>query len=53
MSSSESKGVTNTDKETDGSWDIFVILKINSGLWALLDCEKKMFGPIMRKWVCN
>ena len=36
--------VMNTDKETDVSWDIFIIWKINSGLWAVgwagLDCEK-------------
>ena len=27
--------VMNTDKETDVSWDIFIIWKINSGLWAV------------------
>ena len=34
-----------TDKETDGSWDIFIILKINSGMVLLAGqyCEKK-FG---------
>ena len=36
-----------TDKKTDESWDIFIVWKINSGLWAGLDREKKMFGPIM------
>ena len=30
-----------TDKETDASWDIFIIWKINSGLWGWLDCAKK------------
>ena len=30
-----------TDKETDASWDMFIIWKINSGLWSGLDCEKK------------
>ena len=30
-----------TDKETDVSWDIFITWKIDSGLWAGLECEKK------------
>ena len=28
------QGVFSTDKETDESWEIFEIWKINSGLWA-------------------
>ena len=36
-----------TDKETDESWDIYIVWKIISGLWAGLDCEKKRFWPIM------
>ena len=35
-----------TDRETDVSWDIFIIWKINSRLWAGLDCKKR-FGMIM------
>ena len=33
--------IHSTDKETDESWDIFIIWKINCGLW------KKSLGPIM------
>ena len=38
-----------TDKETDESWDIFIIRKINFGLWAVAwaGLWKKRFGPIM------
>ena len=41
--------IPSTDKETDESWDIFIIWKINSGLvWAAGQyCEKKSLGPIM------
>ena len=41
-----------TDKETDESWDIFIIWKINSGLvWAARPVLwKKKFGPIMSKF---
>ena len=37
-----------TDKETDESWDIFIIWKINSGLvWAAGQyCEKKVWGRL-------
>ena len=35
--------ILSTDMETDVSWNIFVIWKINSGLWAGLDCKKKCF----------
>ena len=37
-----------TDKETDESLDIFIIWKINSGMWARLGWTvKKKFGQIM------
>ena len=36
-----------TDRETDASWDIFIIWKINSGLWAGLDWTVEKNGPIM------
>ena len=40
-----SKLVITTDKETDDSWDIFIIWKINSGLvWAAKPVLWKKFG---------
>ena len=40
--------VASTDQETDESWDISIVWKINSGLvWVLGYCEKKSLGPIM------
>ena len=41
--------VCTTDKETDESWDIFIIWQINSGLWAVgwAGLWKKRSGPIM------
>ena len=47
--SPQGNGLGGTDKETDESWDIFIIWKINSGLvWAAGPVLwKKSLGPIM------
>ena len=41
-----------TDKETDESWDIFMIWKINSGLvWAAGQyCGKKSLDKVFHEW---
>ena len=43
----KARTIFSTDKETDESWEIFIIWKINFGLWAGRNYEKKRFGPFM------